>query len=364
MRRRTAAMEVAACTILAAMVLEGCAVPQRSTPDPAVVSPTQPPSATSTLERPTDLVVRPFNLDRQEYLVTGSSLDDYRIGDPLVVYFREPSGLELIAAVMQVIESNPNNRLAVVTFRNANVDLEQIGTLAALRVDKQISSLSLERLVPASHTFVGFTLKDRSRIRIRSDAGLKANDRLEARRLSSGGNSESLTPPITFTIGRIEDDGNTAIVQTKEASTWPAEGTLLVLSREASQFVIPVADYISGEESGICVQAGDRIEIRADGEIRVGLSIGESGPEGKTKLRGGVIAIDPENNIVRQFQHAVLLYRIEAPGTKMQRDEGWLAYDREKSFYAQTMGCLAFEVNDAGKADNSGAYSVQVLVTP
>ena len=321
------------------------------------------PTTSPTAEACKYVVVRPA-LGENNYLITGCNYTDYRTGELLVAYFKEVSGLELVAAVMHVVEENPDNRVAVVLFRNSNIDLASLGTLAGLRVDREIDQVNLELLMPVDESFVGFVLEDQPRIRIRPDAELQVGHEIEAKQLSFGANPVSFNPPIKMTIDEIEPGGNTGRVQIPTTTGWPPPGTLLVVSHLGGTYQLSVDDYI--RTTDICVRKRDGIEIHASGQITSGEFIGQVSPEGKEtfELFGISTPIDPKYDIVPAFPHAVLMYRIEKSNLTLKPDEGWLNYHNTKRFEADQTGCLAFDINDTDNGDNTGKFDVEVVITP
>lgn len=105
--------------------------------------------------------------------------------------------------------------------------------------------------------------------------------------------------------------------------------------------------------------------ITANDTISTTSVIGTIGPEGKVYflLSNGVqVPIDSIYNIMPEFPHGVLMFRFA--DSTLSATEGWLSYADTKTFTAERTGCLAFDINDSAKADNSGAYAVQVEVNP
>ncbi len=104
--------------------------------------------------------------------------------------------------------------------------------------------------------------------------------------------------------------------------------------------------------SSIDVSPGDLILIKATGSIKVGPWVGHSDPNGRT---GGFANADLSHyNIVPEFNHAALLYR-------MSGESEWQYAGKEIEFYAQSSGFLEFEVNDNDQGNNSGAYKVKIV---
>lgn len=105
--------------------------------------------------------------------------------------------------------------------------------------------------------------------------------------------------------------------------------------------------------SSVCVSKNDLVTIEASGHIRVGAWVGNSDPDGRPSGVGGFSL--ESYNIVSQFNHAALMYRIEG-------DREWKVAGKFKRFIAPRSGCIEFQVNDNIQDDNYGSYSVEVTV--
>jgi hypothetical protein len=103
----------------------------------------------------------------------------------------------------------------------------------------------------------------------------------------------------------------------------------------------------------ICVNKNDLITIEASGQIRVGAFVGTSDPDGRT---AGLFGASLEAyNIVGEFNHAALLYRI-------QGESQWKVAGKRRQFVAGNPGCIQLQVNDNKKDDNYGNYIVEITV--
>lgn len=109
------------------------------------------------------------------------------------------------------------------------------------------------------------------------------------------------------------------------------------------------------EKTSVFVKAGEIVELKASGSIKVGSFVGNSHPEGKAE---GVFNLSlGDYNIIRKFNHAALMYRFD-------KNEPWKAYDpnSKNSYVPQKDGFLEVEVNDNKQSDNSGYYTVEISV--
>lgn len=105
--------------------------------------------------------------------------------------------------------------------------------------------------------------------------------------------------------------------------------------------------------TNICVQKGDTVSVSANGGITVGQNLGSVGPEGKDE---GILGLPLDQyDIYPEFSHGALL-------CKLDTEERWMECGTALEFQAQLDGCLQFEVNDNEKVNNSGAFSVTVVV--
>lgn len=108
-------------------------------------------------------------------------------------------------------------------------------------------------------------------------------------------------------------------------------------------------------EASFDAREGSLVSIKANGSIRVGFFVGSSGPEGR---EAGLINGSLEfYNIVRPFNHAALMYRLEG-------ESEWRFCGAECGFIAPRSGAqkIFFEINDNKQTDNEGAYDVEISV--
>jgi hypothetical protein len=117
-----------------------------------------------------------------------------------------------------------------------------------------------------------------------------------------------------------------------------------VIKIQVSQFTV----------TRICINKGNIVTIEASGQITVGPFVGLVDPDGKANGIWGMslqqYSIDPG------ITTSALMYRFKG-------DQQWRFAGKRKRFVAERDGCLEFEVNDADKSNNSGAFEVEVTVT-
>jgi hypothetical protein len=116
----------------------------------------------------------------------------------------------------------------------------------------------------------------------------------------------------------------------------------------------PVSLKVSTQTtSRIKVSRGDKVTIKAHGNIIVGPWVGGSDPDGRSSgFAGASLA---QYNLVPNFNHAALLYRIS-------RESGWRLAGKSVEFEADQDGALEFQVNDNDQGNNSGSYDVDVTI--
>ena len=170
----------------------------------------------------------------------------------------------------------------------------------------------------------------------------------------------SVTPPIT-----------TAQIAT--GSTSPAVATsLLRPSPSAAEAMTPVdGSYhtqLNAREAylkatDICVQTGDVVAIKAEGEIEVGTYAGDGGKVGPEGTERGLLGLPIGDNydLVPAFPHAVLMFRIVG-------ETAWRSYadPTARTFTVPATGCLEFQLNDNDPGNNSdtGFLNITVSITP
>ncbi|MDX1911533.1 MAG: hypothetical protein SFV22_08620 [Saprospiraceae bacterium] len=102
-------------------------------------------------------------------------------------------------------------------------------------------------------------------------------------------------------------------------------------------------------DTGIELRAGDRVQIKATGSIRVGAFLGHSGPEGIQCY------MCERYNIVKQFKHGSLMF-------KRSGLSSWEYCGQSRVFTVASPGELSFEINDNEQGNNIGYYVVEIQV--
>ncbi len=359
-------------------ILSGCTIPATSSnPPTAPISKTAESAqmaaiapATSTVEPVTptpsptvpvivDATIRRSAPGENEYVIQSAGLDTFNLGDFIVVYAKDTAGFEFDAAIMYVVDRNEGNLIAKIIFQNPDITLD---TLAALRVDNNLADVNLTRMAAADTAFVGFTLGE-GQIRINPNEPIREGDELVAVELKDG-EALPVSPLLLFHVDTVSISGEMARASIVGTAVWPSAWTLLMPQSRSNIYPpISVSDFKVANE--ICVRKGDQVKISAEGTIIVGEFVGALNPEGKDHFQlGGLFTtpIDPIYDIIPQFPHGVLLFRIAAPA--LSATEGWMHYDTTKQFEADRTGCLEFDINDKDNTDNSGEFSVQIEVNP
>lgn len=107
--------------------------------------------------------------------------------------------------------------------------------------------------------------------------------------------------------------------------------------------------------SKIYVQRGDVVQIHAEGVMRLGQRVGNSGPGG---ISAGVLGFSLIGyNIFPNWNHGVLVYRFG-------EEDAWKYYDynSKNEYAAHSAGFIEFNINDRQQGDNAGAYEVTVTI--
>ncbi len=107
--------------------------------------------------------------------------------------------------------------------------------------------------------------------------------------------------------------------------------------------------------SGIYVEKGDLVTIKANGAINVGPWVGNSGPEGIARGVGNIPLT--AYCYFKTFNHGALVYRIG-------NGDDWKCYslNTDNSFISSQSGYLNFVINDNDQANNTGYYTVVVNI--
>ncbi len=132
-------------------------------------------------------------------------------------------------------------------------------------------------------------------------------------------------------------------------------------------FEVPadVPSYLSGR----CLSAGDEVEVRSRGIVRVGTFSGYTGPEGSGIGFAG-LPVYGIYNVVPSLPNGALMCRVagESAWQLCAARSSTLIYQlpftwRNVTLVAPSAGCLEFTVNDMDRQDNSGAFQVVVSKT-
>lgn len=138
-------------------------------------------------------------------------------------------------------------------------------------------------------------------------------------------------------------------VQQEQATVIPSGPT------PAPRGEIEVGSYTQAND--ICVEAGDRLSIQAEGLMKVGDWVGDGGyvgPDGTERGAFGV-ALGDDFDLVNPISHAALMCRLIG-------ESEWRKCGSRSDFEAPLSGCLEFEINDNDPGNNSGAFTVYVEI--
>ena len=118
-------------------------------------------------------------------------------------------------------------------------------------------------------------------------------------------------------------------------------------AKYASNFEVGVNHHV---DTGIKVAKGDKITIRASGEVTFGIMAGSGGPEGIDFL--------PSYNYFAELKHGCLIGRIHS----VDADDPWSYIGESADFTADRSGLLEFNVNDNDPDNNVGEFKVEITV--
>lgn len=325
--------------------------------EPIAVQPTESamPSEQSAI---IDTKIRRISSRENTYVMTGTGIETVALGDLLVVYVQDVAGFESDVAVVYIVDKNRDNLQGKVIFQNPDVALD---SLAALRADNNLADANLTRMVAIDAAFVGFTVAP-NRIRLNPNESIQSGTELLAVGLTANGDAILISPPVVLQISTVSFNKEMANASVVGGSQWPPVGTLLIPRNARNTYMVSVNDFSATNE--VCVRKGDRVKVNASGMITTGEFVGILSPEGKEsfQLLGITAPIDPLWDIVPEFPHGVLMFRIA--DSTWSATEGWMDYAATKGFTAERSGCLEFDINDNDNSDNTGAYSVQIDVNP
>ncbi len=105
-------------------------------------------------------------------------------------------------------------------------------------------------------------------------------------------------------------------------------------------------------DTGISVQRGDRIQLRAGGIIRFGPVAGRGGPEG--------ISFGTLYNRFTNLPHGRLIARVTEPN--QGGFQGWVSIGNSGEIVAPAAGILELAVNDSYPDDNTGNFCADVTI--
>ena len=117
-------------------------------------------------------------------------------------------------------------------------------------------------------------------------------------------------------------------------------------AKYASNYEVGVNHHV---DSAIKVTKGDKISIRASGEVTFGIMAGSGGPEGIDFL--------PSYNYFENLKHGCLIGRVAA-----SEDDPWSYIGASADFTADRSGELQFNVNDNDPDNNVGEFDVKITV--
>ena len=180
------------------------------------------------------------------HIITGKNLDQYRVGDSLVLYVFLETGVEISIALLKVVSKNPETLAAQVILKNPDYEIRP-----NLRLDNNLIQLSQADLIPNAEFAQGYILSN-GQVRLKPDSTFTIGDRLEAIRPviieEQIIDYVPFQPPIKLEVTNLGLEGNIAIV-VLEGQMWPEPGTIVVASFNSPSFQIATAQAQSERDS-------------------------------------------------------------------------------------------------------------------
>ncbi|MCA9994256.1 MAG: hypothetical protein KDE56_00830 [Anaerolineales bacterium] len=165
------------------------------------------------------------------FLVAGTAVSDYKLGDALVVYGETIPDVEEPIALLRVVTVNPDSLTAQIVLHNPEQPI-----YAHFRVDGQIEQLNRGEMVPYEDSFAAYFIGG-GQIRIRPGSNIAVNALLQAYEpaVVDGFTLDhvKMSPAVQV---RVTDVGvqQTIAVTSLEEGDWPPIGTVLALIPEVS----------------------------------------------------------------------------------------------------------------------------------
>lgn len=190
------------------------------------------PKETSTHK---DLYIFSAGQYENSYIIEGSDIHEFEVGESLVVYDEVIRDTEIASAILRVTSKNPDTLTAQVVLSEPGFVIH-----ADLRVDDQIYNAS-SKMIPAFPSAVGMYL-DSDRILIHNKANISEGTVLQALEPQISGSVIldflPFDPPIQMRISQIGYYTEIARVELIKGA-WPKSGTFVSVVKQTNEgFVI------------------------------------------------------------------------------------------------------------------------------
>ncbi|MCB0063696.1 MAG: hypothetical protein KDE19_16350, partial [Caldilineaceae bacterium] len=193
---------------------------------PVAATMTPQPLPTEQNEPVTDLRVLDEGSGAHVYLVEGTDVRRFNIGDDLVVYGEPNPGFEVAIAALKVVGKSNTTLVVQALLINPTFKIR-----TKMRVDEQLSHLSESQLVPVFDYVDGYLLRP-TRIRLRPNHTLVVGAQLQALGYERIGeaivDALPMEPPVQLQIISLGLDGQIARVKLLTGE-WPMTGTVVSL---------------------------------------------------------------------------------------------------------------------------------------
>jgi len=171
------------------------------------------------------LYIRDQEFQENSYLIKGENIEEYAIGDTLIVYGEILPGNEISIALLKVIKRNPDTVTAQATLVHPERRIRP-----GLRVDDQTQFLAKSELVPAMKDAVGY-IRNANSVRIRANSNIQSGSILEALEFEVAGaailDAFPFAPPILMRVTSIGTEGTLVRVELVGDVEMPITGTIV-----------------------------------------------------------------------------------------------------------------------------------------
>ena len=279
------------------------------------------------------------------YLVRGRGVNEFSIGDDLIVYSEITPGTEVATALLRVTAKNPNSVTAQTILVHPSRRIRP-----ELRVDGSITQLSTSELVPTVEVAVGYVLKE-GRVRLLVADDLEESAQLKA--LAPEIIDVAIVDYLPFadqTQMQITDIGVTGIVASAElvVGEWPPPGTILIKTSPSDAYTPEQANTSSGALTNFLLDRESNWEWHD-------VAAGNPGGTNVNDGTGWITIVDHNGEGVLVFLQAFGSGYNEANKLRVSLDERvW----KEYTGFAADIGAGGWNLADDNADRNVGVISI------